>query len=88
MYTAGAQNGNGILSFDGSNDRLIVGVSSVFAAGNADFAIVAAYKAKSAPSSYGGFFGNYPVGNLQLMFAGTIAYITPWGVWNATTIDS
>lgn len=86
-YATAAQNSRNALTFDNSNDKLTIAQSELFASGNADLAIFAAYKAKEPSSGYGSLFGNYPGNNFMLYFGGLAPYLEPWGVFNLVNVD-
>jgi hypothetical protein len=88
-YTSNAQNGYGIISFDGSNDNLDISSTTLITSGNSNFGFFVAYKAKVATSGYGTILANYSSGNFQVVFGGqsVAAYLAPWGLYNNASID-
>jgi len=83
-YTSNSQNGYGIISFGQSN--LDISSTTPITSGNSNFGFFVAYKPKIA-SGYGTIFANYSAGNFQLLFATSIPYATPWGLYNAASLD-
>jgi hypothetical protein len=84
---ATAMQGLDVVRFDGS-DRLQTAAFSAVPAGNSDVSLVTVHRVL-ASSGYGTVIGNYPSGNLQMMYGfGVAPYVNPWGLWLNTQVPS
>jgi hypothetical protein len=66
-------------------DMLNIASTALFAAGNANLAVFIAYK-PTFDSGYSTLLGNFNAGQFAV-YTGTISYLNPWGVYNATSIN-
>jgi hypothetical protein len=84
---AAAMHGLDVIRFDGS-DRLQTAAFSAVPAGSSDVSLVTVHRVL-ATSGYGTVVGNYPSGNLQMMYGFAVApYVNPWGLWLNTQVPS
>ena len=82
------QNAKSSIRFDGGNDRVSLSATPLLSSGNTNLTFVAVYRPMATTTTYGHLFGNYSSGNLAIYQGNLAPYLTPWGVYNGTSIDS